>query len=115
MANIYRYRRELLAAKTMAEQAQELFDKPEDYDGSAQAYKTLANISRQLDDFELGFLKYINRGTLLVENQNKNAHLLLASLYQLYGRTYRHYATYLQGKKMDDESVQGADISGLIS
>jgi Flp pilus assembly protein TadD len=112
MANICRYRGDVQNAKKYAKHAQKLFNKPEDYDGSAEVCRTLANISRHYFDFE-DALQYINRGTLLVQNQNKNSYLLLASLYQLYGRTYRHYAEYLQEGTDGDEGGQESKVPSL--
>jgi len=111
-ANIDRYGGDMQNAERYARQAQGLFNKPEDYEGSAQVYRTLANISRYLFNFEQA-LEYLKRGILLVENKNKNSFLLLASLYQLYGRTYRHFATHLQEGTESAGNDRSPDISNL--
>lgn len=95
-ADIDRDRGVLQDAERHAKQALEIFSRLEDIEGKAQAYRTLANISRYLRNFEPA-LRYLKTGILLVEKSNSLP--LLASLYQLYGRTVRHYATYLQERQ----------------
>jgi tetratricopeptide (TPR) repeat protein len=92
-ADIDRDRGDLQNAERHANQALDIFSRLEDTEGKAQAYRTLANISRYLQNFERA-LRYLRAGILLVEK--RSSYQLLASLYQLYGRSVRHYATYLQ-------------------
>jgi len=95
-ADIDRDRGDLQSADRHARQALDIFSRLEDVEGKAQAYRTLANISRYLQNFEQA-LRYLRTGILLVEKRNSLP--LLASLYQLYGRSVRHYATYLKTNK----------------
>jgi hypothetical protein len=108
-ADIYRERSASYDAGRYAEQALVLFNRLGEKEGIAQAYCALANISRYSFDFEQA-LRHLRRGTLAVGN---GFPALLADLYQLYGRTYRHYAAHLQGKiaSMEDDDFQ--EISGL--
>jgi tetratricopeptide (TPR) repeat protein len=92
-ADIDRDRGDMQNAERHANQALDIFSRLEDTEGKAQAYRTLANISRYLQNFERA-LRYLRAGILLVEK--RSSYQLLASLYQLYGRSVRHYATYLQ-------------------
>ena len=97
-ADIDRDRGDLPNAERHARLAFEIFSRLDkrDYEGEAQTYRTLANISRHLRDFDQA-LDYLRTGIDLIEKRNSPR--LLASLYQSYGRTSRHYATYLRSHK----------------
>lgn len=92
-ADIDRDRGDLQNADKHAKQALEIFSRLEDVEGKVQAYRTLAVISRILQNFDQSF-EYLRAGIDMVEKRNSLQ--LLASLKQLYGRAMRHYATYLQ-------------------
>lgn len=111
-ADIDRYKGDIESAERYARRAQKLFYRLENAEGSAQAYRALANISRYQFNFEQA-LNYLKRGILLVENGHKHSFLLLANLYQLYGRTYRHYAMHLRMEtesKREDHDLEVADL-----
>jgi tetratricopeptide (TPR) repeat protein len=101
-ADIARDRGDLRDAEQYAKQALDIFSRLGDNDGSAQGYRTLANVFRTLRNYPQAF-KCLNDGIKLV--QNSSSLLLKASLYQLQGRTYRHYVEYLglQADETDKE------------
>jgi tetratricopeptide (TPR) repeat protein len=94
-ADIDRDRGDLRDADHYAKQALEIFNRLNDNEGIVQVYRTLANISRSLHNYEQAF-KYLDDGIRLA--QNGKSFLLLASLYQLRGRTCRHFVEYLEQK-----------------
>lgn len=96
-ADIDRDRGDLQDAEQYARQALDIFSRLEDNEGIAQVYRTLANISRSLRNYQQAF-KYLKEGIQLAQNSKSLS--LQASLYQLQGRTYRHYVEYLE-QQMD--------------
>jgi tetratricopeptide (TPR) repeat protein len=108
-ADIERDRGDLKNAKIYASEALELFRRLEDDEGKAQVYRTLANISRHSQNFEQA-LSYLGKGIDLVEDST--SYPLIASLYQLYGRTYRHYASYVLSK--ENIEARGAEANSLF-
>jgi tetratricopeptide (TPR) repeat protein len=99
-ADIDRDRGDLRDAEQYAKQALEIFNRLNDNDGIVQVYRTLANISRSMHNYPRAF-KYLEDGIRLA--QTAKSILLQASLYQLQGRTYRHYVEYLE-QQMDSTS-----------
>lgn len=97
-ADIARDRGDLRDAEQYAKQALDIFGRLGDNEGSAQGYRTLATVFRTLRNYPQAF-KCLNDGIQLV--QNSSSLLLKASLYQLQGRTYRHYVEYL-GLQVDE-------------
>ncbi len=94
-ADIDRDKGDLPNAERHARLAYQIFTRldKKDYEGEAQTYRTLASVFRQLRNFDQS-LKLLDTGISLL--QDRYSPRLLASLYQSSGRTYRHYATYLQ-------------------
>jgi tetratricopeptide (TPR) repeat protein len=101
-ADIERDKNNLTNAGKYVKLAFDIFNRLVDDDGKAQAYRTQANISRYLHNFDQA-LDSLMEGIQLAEGNNSLS--VLASLYQLYGRTYRHYATFLR----DERIAGGAD------
>ena len=95
-ADIDRDKGDLRNAGKYVRQALEIFGRLDDVDGKAQAYRTQANIFRYLHNFDQA-LGCLRDGIRLAEENNSLP--VLASLYQLYGRTFRHYATYIRDEK----------------
>ena len=81
-------------AERAAKQALTMFKEVNEIAGQAQAYRTLASIERLLQRFD-NAKSYLQQATNLIEGK-EGVKPILASLYQVYGRTYRHHATYLQ-------------------
>jgi len=109
-ADIDRDRGDFHAADRYAKQALDIFVRLEDNEGKIQAYRTLANVFRYLHNYAQA-IKYLEDGILLA--QKHNAFPLLASLYQLQGRTYRHYAEYLQqqpGNETEDFEMKKKEL-----
>ena len=100
------------SAEKYARMALAMFDRLDDIEGKSKSYRVLANVSRHLLQFEQA-MRYLRTAILLVEN--RKPYPLLASLYQLYGRTYRHYATYLKEEDKNAGSDQSSEISHLYS
>jgi len=101
-ADIDRDRGDFNNSEHYAKLAFELFSRLEDDEGKAQAHRTLANILRYRQDFE-NALRNLHNGIELIQNRNSDS--LMASLYQLYGRTCRHYATFLMGESAGSQEL----------
>lgn len=109
-SDIDREKGDLPNAMRYAEMALPMFDKFEDNNGKTQTYRALANVSRHLLKFE-DAIAYLNSGIQLAESRGSFA--LQASLQQLYGRTCRHYASYLRDEmknKKTDHATKVADL-----
>lgn len=103
-ADIDRDRGDLQDAEHYTKQALDIFSRLEDNQGIVQSYRTFSTIYRALQNYERA-LKYLEEGIQLATRGNSL--LLLASLYQMRGRTYRHYVEYLgQQTGSDDKEYQ---------
>ena len=111
-ADIDRDKGDLRNAERYAKQSLDIFNRLEDNEGSAQTYRTLANISRYSRKYEEA-LRYLRDGIMLIEQSNSLA--LLASLYQFYGRTYRHYAIHLQEETEPEDDAHRPEKSDTIN
>lgn len=87
-ADIDRDKGDLNSAEQYAALALDTFNRLEDAEGKIQAFRTWSAIFRSLREYEKA-LAYLDDGISLA--RAKNANSLLASLYQLRGRTCRHY------------------------
>jgi tetratricopeptide (TPR) repeat protein/AAA+ ATPase superfamily predicted ATPase len=97
-ADIDRDRGDLREAEQYARQALDIFSRLSDGEGIVQVYRTFSTVYRALHNYDRA-LKYLNEGIQLA---NRGSYpLLLASLYQMRGRTYRHYVEYL-GQQWDE-------------
>jgi tetratricopeptide (TPR) repeat protein len=107
-ADIERDKNNLPNAGKYVKLALDIFNRLDDDDGKAQAYRTQANISRYLHNFDQA-LDSLKEGIQLAEGNNSLS--VLASLYQLFGRTYRHYATFLRDERTSGGSDRTMDES----
>jgi tetratricopeptide (TPR) repeat protein len=102
-ADIDRNKGDLQSAEQYAKQALDILGRLEDHEGKIQVYRTLANIFRLLYNYEQAF-KYLEEGIQLAHTSNSFS--LLASLYQLKGRTCRHCADYLEQQQMESNDKE---------
>lgn len=111
-ADIERDKNNLPNAGKYVKLAFDIFNRLDDDDGKAQAYRTQANISRYFHDFDQA-LESLKEGIQLAQSNNSLS--VLASLYQLYGRTYRHYATFLRDERIAGGADRTADESNFYN